>query len=37
LAGGDAVDMSQFPKLSAYLERVGAREAVRKAVAEAAA
>lgn len=34
---GDAVDMSQFPKLSAYLERVGAREAVRKAVAEAAA
>jgi glutathione S-transferase len=34
---GDSVDMSQFPKLSAYLERVGAREAVRKAVAEAAA
>ncbi|QCP80452.1 glutathione S-transferase [Alcaligenes faecalis] len=34
---GDAVDMSQFPKLSAYLERVGAREAVRKAVTEAAA
>lgn len=34
---GDGVEMSQFPKLSAYLERVGAREAVRKAVAEASA
>lgn len=34
---GDGVDMSQLPKLSAYLERVGAREAVRKAVAEASA
>ena len=34
---GDSVDMSQFPKLNAYLERVGAREAVCKAVAEAAA
>ena len=35
LAGGDGVDMTRFPKLTAYLERVGQREAVRRAVKEA--
>ncbi len=34
---GDAVDVSKFPKLGAYLARVGAREAVQRAVAEAGA
>lgn len=32
---GDGVDMTRFPKLTAYLERVGQREAVRRAVKEA--
>ena len=35
LAGGDGVDMTRFPKLTAYLERVGQRDAVRRAVKEA--
>lgn len=33
----DGVDMTQFPKLSAYLARVAARPAVQRAVAEAKA
>lgn len=32
---GDGVDMTRFPKLTAYLERVGQRDAVRRAVKEA--
>ena len=31
----DGVDMTRFPKLTAYLERVGQRDAVRRAVKEA--
>ncbi|KOF52020.1 MULTISPECIES: glutathione S-transferase [unclassified Achromobacter] len=34
---GDGVDMTRFPKLTAYLERVGNRPAVQRAVAEAQA
>lgn len=34
---GDEVEMSRFPRLVAYLQRVGEREAVRRAVAEAVA
>lgn len=34
---GDGVDMSRFPKLSAYLARVAARPAVQRALAEAQA
>ena len=34
---GDGVDMAQFPKLSAYLARVGERPAVQRALAEAKA
>ena len=32
---GDGVHMTRFPKLTAYLERVGQRDAVRRAVKEA--
>lgn len=32
---GDGVDMTRFPKLTAYLECVGQRDAVRRAVKEA--
>jgi glutathione S-transferase len=32
---GDGVDMTRFPKLTAYLERVGQRDAVRRAVKDA--
>lgn len=34
---GDGVDMARFPKLAAYLDRVGARPAVQRAVADAKA
>ncbi len=34
---GDGVDMAQFPKLSAYLARVGERPAVQRALTEAKA
>ena len=32
---GDGVDLTQFPKLTAYLARVAARPAVQRALADA--